>query len=332
MANYFITGASGFIGQHLIKHLLKSNNKLYCLTRSVSQDIPFHKNLNWIKGELADYKKYTDILKDTDYVIHLAGIINTRRPEEYHRVNFEGTKYLLKACLEDGVRLKKFLHMSSIAAVGPKSVNSLLTENDTPLPETEYGKSKYRAERLMFDYAKELPVVILRPSFIYGPGDIRGLKFLNLLSSQNELISFTVIETACLCHVADLVEACQLAIDKSYPSGEIFQISDPTAYTWRQINSILKKIVVELYPKNHENNFIFKRFFTNIPTDGKVYNIRKVRKFWGCDIRKAQNILDFNPKHSLSTGARETIKWYRDHNLYNGNNEKIISKNRSKIF
>ncbi len=281
MAIYFITGASGFIGQHLIKHLLKSNHKLYCLSRNIPQAIPVHENLNWIEGELKDYKKYSDILKDADYVIHLAGIINTRRPEEYHRVNVEGTKYLLKACLEHGERLNKFLHMSSIAAAGPKPDNFLLSENDTPLPETEYGKSKYRAEQFVLEYAKDLPVVILRPSFIYGPGDIRGLKFLNLLSSQNELISFTIIETACLCYVDDLVEACQLAIDKSYPSGEIFNISDPTAYNWKQINSILKKIIEDLYPANYEDNFIFKRLFAEKPTGEPNYSNRPIWKFWG---------------------------------------------------
>ncbi|UCG62245.1 MAG: NAD(P)-dependent oxidoreductase, partial [Candidatus Zixiibacteriota bacterium] len=314
MADFFVTGATGFIGRHLIDRLLNDRHGIRCLVRSEHPMMKEYPEIRYIHGELNDADRYVGELVDVDYVIHMAAIVSSRRPEDYHRVNVEGTRTLLEACRRNGHRIRRFLYMSSIAAVGAKSENALLTENDQPQPDSVYGKSKLRAEQEVLRYSSEIPMVVLRPAFIYGPGDVRGLNSLKLLSEQDELISFRLIETASLCYVSDLVSACFAALTKPVSSGEIFNISDPNVYTWKQIHEILGSVVREVYPEGKENNFIFKRIFDeDADTPGNARRGNPQRKYWGCSIDKARRVLGFQPQYTLLGGARETIQWYRDH-------------------
>jgi nucleoside-diphosphate-sugar epimerase len=317
MANFFVTGATGFIGRHLIARLLEDKHSIRCLARGKHPLMKQYPQIRWIRSDLNDAGRYVGELGDVDYVIHMAAIVSSRRPEAYHLVNVEGTRSLLEACSRNGHRIRRFLHMSSIAAVGAKSQNALMTENDPARPDSVYGKSKLRAEMEVLRYVHEFPVVILRPAFIYGPGDIRGLNSLKLLSEQDELISFRIIETASLCYVSDLVSACLSALAKPVSSGEIFNISDPKVYTWKQIHDILGRVISEFYPETADYNFIFKRSFDeNLDIPGDIGLRSPQRKYWGCSIDKAQKLLGFAPRYTLLGGARETIRWYREHNLY----------------
>jgi len=316
MTNCFVTGASGFIGRHLVKRLIEEGLNPVCLAHQDRQMAGNHPGTTWIRGDLSHPHQYADILRNVDFVIHLAGIITTRRREDYYRTNVNGTRMLLEACRANAPSLKRFVLVSSIAAVGPSSDNHLLSEEDTPQPETEYGRSKLLAEREALKHASNMPIVTLRPTFVYGPGDMRGLKSLKLLSEQNRLISFSLIETACLCYVSDLVAACVKSLTKPDASGKIFHISDPEVYTMGQINETLKQVISELYPDPPTNNFIFKRIFDSPPELSNRPGYGRGRKYWGCSVEKAKKELHFDPRYNLLEGARETISWYRDHNLY----------------
>lgn len=317
MADFFVTGATGFIGRHLVTRLLEDRHSIRCLVRGEHPMMEEYPAIHWIRADLNDADRYAGQLNDVDYVIHMAAIVSSRRPEDYHRVNVEGTRSLLQACRRNGNRIRRFLYMSSIAAIGAKSEDALLTENDQPRPDSVYGKSKLRAEQEVLRYVREFPVVVLRPAFIYGPGDVRGLNSLKLLSEQDELISFRIIETASLCYVSDLVSACVAALTKPLSSGEIFNISDSNVYTWKQIHDILGRVVSEVYPGGTENNFIFKRTFHEEADPSENARPRSPqRKYWGCSIDKAKRVLGFAPQYSLLGGAGETIRWYREHNLF----------------
>lgn len=320
----FVTGATGFIGRRLVKRLLDEGLILSCLARSDHRIGDDDNRIHWVRGNLNQSDRYAESLKDTDCVIHLAGTINARRREDYHTTNVEGTAKLLEACRAHATSLKRFVLVSSIAAIGPNSTDSLLSEDQAPQPETEYGKSKLLAEEEALKYAAEFPIVILRPTFVYGPGDMRGLKFLKLLSEQDELISFSVIETASLCYVEDLISACVLSFRKPISSGEIYHISDPQVYTWRQVHETLRDVITNLYIDPPSDNFIFKRTLDQkAPVSDQICDGRLVRKYWGCSIEKAGRHLDFVPRFTLREGALETIRWYRDCNLYDYRREPI---------
>lgn len=310
MARYFITGATGFIGRYLLRRLSSTKNDLYCLYRHDRPSLggPY---INWVKGDLLDGRTYRETLEGADTVVHLAGLLSARRKEEYLRINVEGTASLLKACQEVGSRLNRFVHMSSIAAVGPNQEGFLITENSPCSPQSEYGQSKYLAEHVVLSHATTLPVVILRPTFVYGREDVRGLDSLRSLGNPLSSVWMSRIGSVCLCHVTDVAEACVLSAEADLASGEVFIISDPQVSTWEFVLKTLEEVFHDLFG------------WGNILTDGLVRlrsqlaapfdpRTRKspASQFWACDTSKARKFLGFNPSMPFKEGAADTISWY----------------------
>lgn len=156
MKNILVTGANGFVGKNLMSYLAKGS----FTTTGISRD-----TLNSISPEA---------LSGGDVIIHLAGkahdLKNAINPQEYYDVNYELTKNLYDSFLKSDA--KKFIFISSVKAAAD-TVDTILTEDDAPQPETHYGKSKLIAEKYIESLA--LPTgksyVILRPCMIHGPGN-----------------------------------------------------------------------------------------------------------------------------------------------------------------
>jgi nucleoside-diphosphate-sugar epimerase len=317
MTNYFITGSTGFVGSYLVRELSGPQNKLYCLTHQRKQPNFGSESIQWIQGDLLDKDSYKDVLKNTDCIFHLAGLLSARRKEFYKRVNVDGTETLLEACKDVGAPIKRFIQMSSIAAQGPNHNGNLLRETDTCLPLSEYGKSKYLAEKVALRYTQSFPVVILRPAFIYGRGDLRGLEFLKSLNNPVALLWLSHIKTICLCHVTDIIQSCLLSIKKDIKSGDVFIISNPGVSTWSEVWEVLVEIFDKLYgleihsQNEHGSPHAGPKSFSG-------FNSSRNDKFlyWDCDISKAQNVLDFQPEITLKEGAYDTICWYVENGLF----------------
>ena len=296
------------MGSHLVKRLSRSHDEIFCLSRK-SPNPPNSGRIYWINGEITDPLSYQDFLKETDYVYHLAGIVNARRAEEYRQVNVEGTKILLRSCYKAARKLKKFIHMSSIAAMGPTNNARLLDESLPCHPMTEYGKSKLAAEKVAFEYSKKLPLVIIRPSFIYGQGDKRGLSILSSILAHSADTYRSSIKAISLCNVSDITQCCILAAKNNTGSGEVFIVSDGKVYTWDYLRALLCDICTRLAISDIGIS----------PAAGNNPNISNAnthgRYCWGCDISKAKALLGYKPKTMLAKGAFETIRWYL-HNDY----------------
>ena len=119
MATAFITGATGFIGSHLVDELLKKDYKIKCLIRKSS-------STKWLKGKPVEFVEgdlFTEdvlekALTGADYVYHVGGVTFAKKKEECSRGNVNATKSLLEACYKYNPGVKKFIHVSSQAAVG----------------------------------------------------------------------------------------------------------------------------------------------------------------------------------------------------------------------
>lgn len=316
MAKYFVTGGTGFVGHHLIQKLSLQKNEIFCLYRHKKAHLMNTPAIRWIKGDLLDSSTYKDALKETDYVIHLAGLLSARRKEDYLRANVDGTASLLEACREVGATLNRFIHMSSIAVVGPNSNGNLLKETDFCSPKSEYGKSKYQAEQVALSYSKILPVVIIRPTFIYGQGDLRGLKFLQSLNNPASWLWMSQIKTICLCHVTDVIKSCCLCIQKDIKSGEIFIISDPEVSTWETVWKTLEEVLNDFLKQDAFLNNSSILSFTEIESKlkSRAPAVRQ-SQFWACDTTKAQRVLGFHPEMPFKKGVYDTISWYLSQGL-----------------
>ena len=240
----FITGATGFVGSHLVDALLEKNYEIYCLKRKTSSLKWLEgKNVNFIEGDLYSNEVLENAIKGMDYVFHVAGIVKAKNRDGYERGNNLATKNLIEITYKVNKNLKKFVHISSLAVCGPTPGETPLNEEYSPKPITNYGKTKFLAEKEVLKYKDKLPVTIIRPPAIYGPRDTEILVYFKTFSKGlNSIIGFND-KYLSLIYVKDLVNGIILAAESNVKSGEIFFICSDKAYNWNEIGSITGKIL-----------------------------------------------------------------------------------------
>ncbi|MEZ5007471.1 MAG: NAD(P)-dependent oxidoreductase [Chitinophagales bacterium] len=176
----FITGATGFIGTHLTRQLVKENHKVTALLRTESKRKLLPDNVQIIKGDLSIFKDKELKLPEFDVVIHLAGTIFAKNDQKYYEGNCQVTKDLI-TCLENqDWTLKRFLYASSLAAAGPSFNGHVMDESDQPNPIDPYGKAKLAAERYL-SRVKSFPITCFRPAIVLGPGDWNSLSLFKMV-------------------------------------------------------------------------------------------------------------------------------------------------------
>ena len=221
-----VTGGNGFVGSHLVDLLLEKGHHVKCIVRKSS-------NLQWLKDKnveiincgLNDKENLKVILKDADYLFHVAGVVKAKKPEGYYEGNVEPTKNLLDVVLEVNPQIKKVLIVSSLTACGPAKLNKPCTEETEPHPLTNYGKSKLAQEELAKTYMKKLPITIVRPPAVYGERDTEiYLYFKTYKAGLMTLIGFNDKQVS-LIHVLDLVNGIYLAAINENPAGKIYSLS-----------------------------------------------------------------------------------------------------------
>lgn len=171
-----VTGAAGLLGQALVRQLLDAGY----VVRAVQHKTPFATNsddgaLELVQADLLDVVRIEEIVEGVDYVCHCAGLVSfaPARKQELFSINVTATANLVNVCLDTPV--KKFIHVSSVAALGRSSASGIVDEK-TPWKEharnSQYGKSKYLGELEVWrGMAEGLNAVVVNPSIILGPGD-----------------------------------------------------------------------------------------------------------------------------------------------------------------
>ena len=318
-----VTGANGFVGSHLVEGLLDKSYQVRCLVRKTS-------NLKWLSGLEVDYV-YGDMaqkaslkgaVKDVELVFHCAGLTKANSKEEYFKANAEGTENLLEVCLEDNPKIKRLVHLSSQAAVGPGDDKQPLNETAPCRPVTYYGESKLEGERIVLQHASQLPVTVIRPPAVYGPRDSDMLGFFKV-AKKGFRISFGRGESfLSLIYVKDLIDGIILAAENPKSVGQIYFIADDKVYFWSEafkiISKILNKRTIPLkIPKSVAMFVAFiSENFSKISGKAATFNIQKAKeitqRYWGLDVSKAKAELGFFPQYDLETGAKETIRWYKE--------------------
>lgn len=320
-----MTGGTGFIGSHLAEILIQRGTQVRCLLRKTS-DLKWIKDLpiEYVRGDCRDQASLREAVKGVDQVFHLAGVTKAVKEETFFEMNARGTENLIQACLEHNSDLQKFIYVSSQAAAGPSLNGNCKKETDTCKPVSPYGRSKRRGEELALAHAHKLPLLILRPSAVYGPRERDIYTFFKLLSKGINLCTSNPDQHFSLCYVQDVVQAILLAAETRSPQGEIFFISDGMDYPIETIGDafaqalevrtfrlcVPKWILLGIASFSEYVSSVSKK--PSLISKGKVEEM--VQKNWVCDITKARAVLDFNPGIPLTRGARLTVDWYRKEN------------------
>jgi len=179
-----LTGATGFIGSHLLEsyQLLTNAPELVLLVRDPDKLIRgLHHKVNVIKGDLSDVKALEKAVSGVDVVIHLAGAISAPRVSDYFQTNTEGSRNLARAIERVNPSLKKWILVSSLAAGGPGLGR---TEEDEDAPVSNYGRSKLEAEREVDGLGLRVPMLFVRPCIVFGPRDRGTLALFKMVRNR----------------------------------------------------------------------------------------------------------------------------------------------------
>ena len=320
-----VTGATGFIGSHLVESLLQRGVQVRSLIRKTS-DLKWLKDLpiECVNGDCNDQASLREAVKDVDQVFHLAGVTKAIKEETYFQVNAMGTENLIHACLENNPHLQKFIYLSSQAAAGPCRNGGKKTEFDQCEPVSPYGQSKKMGEELALVHSGEMPLLILRPSAVYGPRDRDFYAFFKILSKGIKPCFYDQDQHISMCYVKDAVQAILLASESNTSSGEIFFLSDGHDYRMEEVSDILAQAmrvnaICIRVPKWLISGIArLSEYLSKLSGKPPLINRGKVeemiQKNWVCDITKAKTHLGFEPQVGLSEGARLTFEWYRKEN------------------
>lgn len=317
-----VTGATGFIGSHLVEALVQRGAQVRCLVRNTSQlgwvkDLP----VEFVTGDCRDQQSLRQAVQDVAQVFHLAGATMAVKETTFFEVNGLGTQNLVQACTEHNTRLEKFIYLSSQAAAGPCPSGGKKKESDPCEPVSPYGKSKLLGEELALSHAHELPLLILRPCAVYGPRDKGFLTLFQCLAKNINPCLTGPEQHISLCYVEDLVQAILLAAESQTKSGEIFFLSDGHDYRMGEIGDIfaqamaIRALKLRLPQQLLPGVGFIAECIARVSGKPSIMSRGKVREMrcenWLCDIAKARAILGFEPRIALAQGAALTIAWYK---------------------
>ncbi len=324
-----ITGASGFIGSFIVEEALSRGWEVWAaVRRSSSRQYLTDSRLRFIELDLDSPSQLTTQLQGLafDYVVHAAGVTKCLHSSDFYRINTEGTKHLVEALMALQMPLRRFVYLSSLSVFGAireQQPYEAIREGDTPAPNTHYGKSKLMAEQWLDTLPKTFPVVVLRPTGVYGP---RERDYFLMAKSIKQHTDFAVgyrRQDITFVYVSDVVQAVFLACDHGQTGrkyflsdGRVYQSSTFSDLIHRELGSPwwvritaplwLLRVITWLGDKvGHLTGHI-----SALNTD--KYHILSQRN-WRCDIEPARRELGYEPRVTLEQGVPLTIAWYRQH-------------------
>ncbi len=235
-----VTGASGFIGRRLASTLARRGHDVACLVRRTSKTACLEGfPVELVVGDLGDPGSLDAAVAGRDWVFHLAGAVQAAGESAFAAANVEGTRNLVEACLRKTPGLQRFVFVSSIAAAGPSAPDRPGTEADEPRPATAYGRSKLEAEGVVLRSAPRLPVTIIRPPNVLGPGSKELDRAIALVRKRIIPAVGDGRPRTSLIDVDDLVEALILAASNVRSIGQTYYVTDGRAYAWPEITAVL---------------------------------------------------------------------------------------------
>jgi nucleoside-diphosphate-sugar epimerase len=317
-----LTGASGYTGGRLLQALWDRGDEVAVLVRPKSLSTTLAERASTIvEGDLSDAAALDRLIAGRDAVLHVAAVYRTAgHPDDYYReVNVRGTERLLEAAARHGVR--RFVHTSTVGVHG--HVEHPPADETAPLaPGDIYQATKAEAETLALQYhrARGVPVAVVRPGAIYGPGETRLLKLFRSIARGRYAIVGSGRTFYHPVFIDDLVAGFLLALDRPEAAGEAFLICGPSYVSQDDLAALVAKHTggrvlpfhVPARPIQWLGDLVEA---VCVPLGIEPPLHRRRVDFWtksrAFTIEKARRLLGYEPRTELDRGIAITAAWYR---------------------
>ncbi len=318
-----VTGATGFIGSHLVERLIAAGYRVRCLVRPSSS----LSHLKVLPVELC----FGDLVRDAgleaavagaDIVFHVAGVTKALAPADYYTGNVTATEHLLEACARYGKPGAGLIYVSSLAASGPAPSAKAISEDVACAPITHYGASKLEGEVRLRHSPLAPRTVIVRPPVVYGPRDTDVLAFLWMAShgwlpaigGQDAYFS--------LIHARDLADGMIAAAASDAAFGRTYFLSNPEPISWSEFGALAAAIACRK-PRSLPVPVPIARLAgfaaevrSRLSKKPGILSREKIRearcRYWVCDPSRAHSDFGFTSKIPVRDGVAETLAWYRE--------------------
>lgn len=323
-----VTGATGFLGRHLVPVLVNSGAIVTCLVRKKANKAYLPESVKIIEGDCSNATSLEPFLNNQNIIIHAAGTLFGNSWNNYLSGNAKFAYNIANA--KPPKQLEKVIFVSSLAASAPSDILPGIRETDTPSPVSAYGWSKLMAENILRAAFGE-KLAILRPSIIYGSGD-KGLLplFKSIKNGIGISPGFNREFPVSAIHAKDAARAIILACAKN--TSGIYNLSDGNAYAMsffcKEIANAMNKKAPAIL-KMPLSIMAFSAFLSGFASlvmqyGAKVFklgqpgpaswNMDKYREAsqcgWLADTSRIRKELDFSPLYDLSAGLEETVRGY----------------------
>jgi dihydroflavonol-4-reductase len=314
-----VTGATGFVGSHLVEALRKRSVKLTALARSSEKAAALtRQGVDVVTGDLHDPSALDRAVQNQEIVFHVAGVVASLNEAGFFRSNRDGTRNLLSAAERHGK--PRFILVSSLAAAGPAQRGAPLTGVEPPHPVTAYGRSKLAAEQIL--QGSSVPWSIVRPPIVYGPRDREVLKIFRLAKLGLAPVFGDGRQELSAIHAQDLAEALVNVSQTSTTTGRTYHACHPEVFTSAQLGQAVGSAMGRSVKSLKVPLSIGRALLTVTEASARfagqptILTTDKAKEFfeeaWTGDPTPLARDCGWRAQFDLRTGLADTYQWYRE--------------------
>lgn len=320
-----ITGASGFVGGHLVRAAHKKGLEVHAAVRkssNVKQIEAVVDKFQYLDYENEEKLRQLFFKEKYQYIIHAAALTTAKTERQIQKVNVDYTLSLIRSAFIGYPETKRFVYVSSLAAIGPLEYNQTsITECTVHNPITMYGRSKSRSEKIIQSEFGLYPITVIRPTAVYGPYEKDIFILFKTMSSGLDPYIGHKPQKLSFIYVSDLVNALLKSCSEKDRKVTYYNVTDGKSYSRYEMANIYKAWSNKRLFRLHMPIWfvrqiakLMQRIYKNSSKTPVLYPERVnelIAGNWECDISKARNELGFTPHVQLTEGLEKTLSWYK---------------------
>lgn len=322
-----VTGATGFVGSHLVRALIDRGETVKALVRDPDTDKAKQlaaAGATLVTGDITRWDTLKDAVESVSTVFHSAAVLGPAGldPAIYDRINGQGVGQVINACRDAGT-VGRFICVSTVGVLGPLPPKTRACEGTPPKPVDIYETSKLRGEEIaLAEAANGFPAVVVRPGWVYGPGDTRTLKLFRMIAKRRFMMIGPADNKQHPIYIDDLIDGIIVSASTEGVGGRVYHLCGPEVMTVNDLcTRVAEAVGVKLFPFRPPVwavrwpawcvGKLFSLWGGDPPIDHRKADFFIVNRAYS--IKRAKEELGWKPAIKFEDGIKKTINWYREH-------------------